>query len=92
MDYYINLESKSAGTATDVEQIDSDVINDVNDYIRSSSSNNFSAVQSAALDLNDKLTRRQMISARILISARLSKALSKSLMQSILSRASQQDM
>lgn len=61
LDYYINLESKSAGTATDVEQIDSDVINDVNDYIRSSSSNNFSAVQSAALDLNDKLTRRQMI-------------------------------
>lgn len=61
LDYYINLESKSAGTATDVEQIDSDVINDVNDYIRSSSSNNFSAAQSAALDLNDKLTRRQMI-------------------------------
>ena len=61
LDYYINLESKSAGTATDVEQIDSDVINDVNDYIRSSSSNDFSAVQSAALDLNDKLTRRQMI-------------------------------
>ena len=61
LDYYIILESKSAGTATDVEQIDSDVINDVNDYIRSSSSNNFSAVQSAALDLNDKLTRRQMI-------------------------------
>lgn len=61
LDYYINLESKSAGTATDVEQIDSDVINDVNDYIRSSSNNNFSAVQSAALDLNDKLTRRQMI-------------------------------
>ena len=61
LDYYINLESKSAGTATDVEQIDSDVINDVNDYIRFSSSNNFSAVQSAALDLNDKLTRRQMI-------------------------------
>ena len=61
LDYYINLESKSAGTATDVEQIDSDVINDVNDYVRNASNYNISSVQNASLDLNDKLTRRQMI-------------------------------
>lgn len=59
LDYYINLESKSAGTATDVEQIDSDVINDVNDYVRNASNYNISSVQNASLDLNDKLTRRQ---------------------------------
>lgn len=61
LDYYINLESKSAGTATDVEQIDSDVINDVNDYVRNASNYNISSAQNASLDLNDKLTRRQMI-------------------------------
>ncbi len=61
LDYYINLESKSAGTATDVEQIDKDVLTDVNEYIQNSASGNISKVQSSALDLNDKLTRRQMI-------------------------------
>ena len=61
LDYYINLESKSAGTATDVEQIDKDVLTDVNDYIQNASSGNYTSVSSSALDLNDKLTRRQMI-------------------------------
>ena len=61
LDYYINLESKSAGTATDVEQIDKDVLTDVNEYIQNSASGNISKVRSSALDLNDKLTRRQMI-------------------------------
>lgn len=61
LDYYINLESKSAGTATDVEQIDKDVLTDVNEYIQNSALGNISKVQSSALDLNDKLTRRQMI-------------------------------
>ena len=61
LDYYINLESKSAGTATDVEQIDKDVLSDINDYIQNAASGNYSSVQSSSLDLNDKLTRRQMI-------------------------------
>lgn len=61
LDYYINLESKSAGTATDVEQLDDDIIADVNEYIRDSAAYSRTQLESDALELNDKMTRRQMI-------------------------------
>lgn len=61
LDYYLELESKSAGTATDVQSIDKDILNDVNEYIRNAGVNNTSLASQNALDLNDKLTRRQMI-------------------------------
>lgn len=61
LDYYINLESKSAGTATDVESLDSDIAADVNEYVRDCADYSSSSIQQDALDLNEKLTRRQMI-------------------------------
>lgn len=61
LDYYINLESKAAGMATDVASIDKDILEDVNSYIRSSASYHDGALDSSALALNDKLTRRQII-------------------------------
>lgn len=61
LDYYIDLESRSAGMATDVASIDKDIINDVNEYIRQASSYSSGALDSSSKSLNDKLTRRQII-------------------------------
>lgn len=61
LDYYINLESKSAGTATDIASIDKDIIGDVNSYVRQASRYTSGSLENSALELNDKLTRRQMI-------------------------------
>lgn len=61
LDYYIELESKAAGMATDVASIDKDILSDVNDYIRAVNSNSFGSISDCSDELNDKLTRRQMI-------------------------------
>lgn len=61
LDYYTDLESRSAGMATDVESIDKDILNDVNDYIRGASSYKSGVLEESSLSLNDKLTRRQII-------------------------------
>ena len=61
LDYYLELESKSAGIATDVASIDKDILSDINDYIRTVNSNSYSNLSDCSADLNDKLTRRQMI-------------------------------
>lgn len=61
LDYYNELESKAAGTATDVASIDKDIISDMNDYIRVINSNSYTMLTACGDDLNDKLARRQMI-------------------------------
>lgn len=61
LDYYVELESRSAGIATDVETIDKDIISDVNGYVRASALNSMDKLSAYTDDLNDKLTRRQMI-------------------------------
>lgn len=61
LDYYVELEGRSAGIATDVETIDRDIFNDVNDYVRASGYNSIEKLSEYTDDLNDKLTRRQMI-------------------------------
>lgn len=61
LDYYLELESKSAGMATDVETIDKDILKDVNEYILAANSVSLSDLSECGYDLNDKLTRRQMI-------------------------------
>lgn len=61
LDYYNELESKSAGMATDIESIDKVILNDVNDYIRTINSGSVSRLADCADELNDKLTRRQLI-------------------------------
>lgn len=61
LDYYIDIESKAAGMATDVASIDKDILNDVNSYIRTVNSSSFDKLSDCTDDLNDKLTRRQII-------------------------------
>lgn len=61
LDYYIDLESKSAGIATDVAAIDKDILGDINDYVRIVNSNSYSNLSACSQDLNDKFARRQII-------------------------------
>lgn len=61
LDYYIELESKSAGVSTDIETIDKDIISDINSYVRASNLDCIDRISVYTDDLNDKLTRRQMI-------------------------------
>lgn len=61
LDYYVELESKSAGIATDVDTIDRDILSDINDYVRSANYGSVGNLSVCMDDLNDKLTRRQMI-------------------------------
>lgn len=61
LDYYIDMESKAAGMATDVASIDKDILNDVNSYVRTVNSSSLDALSDCTDDLNDKLTRRQII-------------------------------
>lgn len=61
LEYYNELESKAAGIATDVASIDKDILSDINDYVRLVNTASFSSLSSCCNDLNDKLTRRQMI-------------------------------
>lgn len=61
LDYYINLQSKSAGAATDVESIDRDILEDINSYVRNTAGYSQGALSASVKDLNDKLTRRRMI-------------------------------
>lgn len=59
--YYVELESKSAGVATDVQTLDRDILNDVNYYVRLANYSSGEKLSDCADDLNDKFTRRQMI-------------------------------
>lgn len=61
LDYYIELESRSAGVATNVESLDKDIISDVNSYVRTAAAGNTAKLADCTDSLNDKLTRRQMI-------------------------------
>lgn len=61
LDYYIELENKSAGSATDVASIDKDIVSDVNTYIRNASNYSTGVLEQDALSLNDKLTRREIM-------------------------------
>lgn len=61
LDYYIDIESKSAGVANDIETVDRDILNDVNEYIREINSLGFDNVSDCANELNDKMARRQIM-------------------------------
>lgn len=61
LDYYIELESKAAGLATDIETIDRDIMNDINSYVRAANAGSVDKLSAYTDDLNDRLTRRQMI-------------------------------
>ncbi len=61
LDYYLDLQTKSAGLNSDIATIDKDIIEDINAYVLSSSKGDISALSTDAEMINDKLTRRQLI-------------------------------
>lgn len=61
LQYYLNLESKSNEGATDIEAIDSEIVSDVNDYVRSLASDDYNLAGTAADNMNDSFTRRQIV-------------------------------
>lgn len=61
LEYYLNLESKSNEGSTDIEAIDSQIIGDVNDYVRALASDDYSGAETAADNMNDSFTRRQIV-------------------------------
>jgi len=59
--YYGDMESQAVGQATDVESLDKAILSDVNNYIRSVSSENSGKITDYQDSLNDKFTRRQLL-------------------------------
>lgn len=61
LEYYANMESQAVGRAAAVESLDSDILEDVNEYVRAAARGNFKSVSEYASDLNDRFTRRQIL-------------------------------
>lgn len=60
LSYYEELETQASGTVTDVEQIDSDILSDVNNYIRAVGNGRYDSLLEYSDDLNERFIRRQL--------------------------------
>lgn len=60
LSYYEELETQASGTVTDVEQIDSDILSDVNSYIRAVGNGRYDSLLEYSDDLNERFIRRQL--------------------------------
>lgn len=60
LSYYEELETQASGTVTDVEQIDSDILSDVNNYIRAVGNGRYDSLLDYSDDLNERFIRRQL--------------------------------
>lgn len=60
LSYYEELETQASGTVTDVEQIDSDILSDVNNYIRAVGNGRYDSLFEYSDDLNERFIRRQL--------------------------------
>lgn len=61
LDYYIDLQSRVSASVTDVATLDRDTISDINSYIQACSYGNINKLSDYNEDINDKLTRHQML-------------------------------
>ncbi len=61
LDYYLDLQSKSAGLNTDIATIDREIISDINSYVLASAQGDIGSLSKNSDEINDKLTRRQLI-------------------------------
>lgn len=60
LSYYEELETQASGTVTDVQQIDSDILSDVNNYIRAVGNGRYDSLVDYSDDLNERFIRRQL--------------------------------
>ena len=61
LDYYLDLQSKSAGLNTDITTLDRDIMSDISEYAMLSSRRDIGSLSSRSEAINDKLTRRQLL-------------------------------
>lgn len=59
--YYSDMESQAVGQATDVESLDSSILENINEYVRAAAVQDVSSVNDNAYELNDRFTRRQIL-------------------------------
>lgn len=77
-EYYTDLENTSVGNVTDIELLESNIVSDINSFIRSAGRKDLSTAGSDALQVNDDLTRRALlIGERVDFSAAISEVESK---------------
>ena len=55
------MENKSTATATDITAVDNEAVQNVNDYIRALAQSDLTGASTAAQEMNDTFTRRQMM-------------------------------
>ena len=59
--YYTDLENTAVGNVADIQLLERNILADVNKYIRAAGRNDINAVDNCALDVNDVLTRREIL-------------------------------
>lgn len=60
-EYYIDLINVSVGSVTDIERLESDIISDVNGFIRSAARGDADDIQDYSYNLNDDFTKRSLL-------------------------------
>ena len=61
LQHYRDMENKSTATATDITAVDNEAVQNVNDYIRALAQSDLTGASTAAQEMNDTFTRRQMM-------------------------------
>lgn len=61
LQHYRDMENKRTATATDITAVDNEAVQNVNDYIRALAQSDLTGASTAAQEMNDTFTRRQMM-------------------------------
>lgn len=61
LNYYKNMQKSSVGQVTDVESLNKEILSNVNNYIRSNFEKDFNSSKNYADDLNEDLTKIQIL-------------------------------
>ncbi len=60
-EYYTEMQNMAVGSATDMEKLESDILDEVNGFIRSAAHSDFDSAGESALEINNNLTRRSLL-------------------------------
>lgn len=61
LQYYADMEDQVVGQVTDVESLDSSILENINEYILAAAREDVSEAEDCAAELNDLFTRRQIL-------------------------------
>lgn len=59
--HYIDMINVTVGSVTDIEMLESNIVSDVNGFIRSAAHSDTAAAQEHSLGINDNLTKRSLL-------------------------------